>query len=65
VRWFCGVVSISVFLYEFQGVVEILNMFAEVVSSLIPSPVDQAFVPVVLAVVVGYLLCFPYFCIVD
>jgi len=64
-RWFCGVVSVQVFRYEFQGVAEILDRFPGVVSSLIAFSVDQEFVPVVLAAVVEYLLCFPFFCIVD
>ena len=58
-------VSIPVFLYEFQAVVEILNMFLGVASSLIAFPVDLEFVPVVLAVVFQYQLCFPRFCIVT
>jgi len=62
---FCWVVSVPVFLYEFQGVVEVLDRFPGVVCSLIAFPVDQEFVPVVLAAVVEYLLCFPFFCIVD
>jgi len=64
-RRFCGVVSIPVFLYEFQGVVEVLDRFPAVVSSLITFPVDQQFVPVALAAVIEYLLCFPFFGIVD
>jgi len=63
--WFCWVVSVPVFLYEFQGVVEVLDRFSGVVSSLIAFPVNQEFVPIVLAAVVEYLLCFPFFCIVD
>ena len=62
---FCGVVSVPVFLYQFQGVVEILDRFPGVVSLLLAFPVDQEFVPVVLAAVVEYLLCFPFFGIVD
>ena len=58
-------VNVPVFLYEFQGVVEVLDRFPRVVSLLIPFPVDQEFVPVVLAAVVEYLLSFPFFCIVD
>ena len=64
-RWFFLVVSVPVFLYEFQGVVEVLDRFPGVVSSLIAFPVNQEFVPVVLAALVEYLLCFPFFCIVD
>jgi len=63
--WFCWVVSVPVFLYEFQGVVEVLDRFPGVVSSLIAFPVIQEFVPVVLAAVVEYLLFFPFFRIVD
>ena len=64
-RRFCWVVGVPVFLYEFQGVVEVLDRFSGVVSSLIAFPVDQEFVPVVLAAVVEYLLCFPFFSIVN
>jgi len=39
-RRFCGVVRIPVFLHEFQGVVEVLDRFPGVVSSLIAFPVD-------------------------
>jgi len=60
----CWVVSVPVFLYEFQGVVEVRDRFPEVASSLITFPVNQEFVPVVLAAVVEDLLCFPFFCIV-
>jgi len=59
------VVSVPVFLYEFQGVVEVLDRFPGGVCSLIAFPVDQEFVPVVLAAVVAYLLYFLFFCIVD
>jgi len=62
---FCWVVSVPVFLYEFQGVVEVLDRLLGVVCSLIAFPVDQEFVPVVLAAVVEYLVCLPFFCIVD
>jgi len=64
-RRFCWVISIPVFRYEFQGVVEVLDRFSGVVCSLIAFPVNQEFVPVVLAAVVEYLLSFPFFCIVD
>ena len=64
-RWFCWVVSVPVLLYEFKGVVEVLDRFPGVVCSLIAFPVDQEFVPVVLAAVVEYLLCFLFLCIVD
>jgi len=64
-RGFCWVVSVPVFLYEFQGVVEVLDRFPGVVCSLIAFPVNQEFVPIVLAAVVEYLLCFLFFCIVD
>ena len=64
-RRFCWVVSVPVFLYEFPGVVEVLDRFPGVVCSLIAFPVNQEFVPVVLAAVVEYLLSFPFFCIVD
>jgi len=63
--WFCLVVSVPVFLYEFQGVVEVLDRFPGVVCSLLAFPVNQEFVPVVLAAVVEYQLSFPFFCIVD
>jgi len=46
-------------------VVEVLDRFRGVVFSLIAFPVNQEFVPIVLAAVVEYLLCFPFFCIVD
>jgi len=59
------VVGIPVFLYEFQGVVEVLDRFPGVINSLIAFPVNQEFVTVVLAVVIEYLLGFPFFCIVD
>jgi len=62
---FCWVVRVPLFLYKFQGVVEVLDWFSGVVCSLIAFPVNQEFVPVVLAAVVEYLLCFPFFCIVD
>jgi len=62
---FCWVVGIPVFLYEFYRVVEVLDRFPGVVSSLRAFPVNQEFVPVVLAVVTEYLLCFPFICIVD
>jgi len=48
VRWSCRVVSVPEFLYEFQGVVEVLERFPGVVSSLIAFHVDHEFVPVVL-----------------
>jgi len=64
-RRFCWLVSVPVFLYEFQGVVEVLNRFPGVICALRAFRVDHEFVPVVLAVVVEYLLCFPFFCIVD
>jgi len=48
VLWSCGVVSVPVFLYEFQGVVAVLERFPGVVSSLIAFRVDHEFVPVVL-----------------
>jgi len=64
-RRFCRVVSVSVFLYEFHGVVEVLDRFPAVVCSLIAFPVNQEFVSFVLAAVVEYLLCFPFFGIVD
>jgi len=64
-RRFGWVVGVPVFRYEIQGVVEVLDRFPGVVSSLIDFPVDQKFVPVVLAAVIEYLLCFPFFCIVD
>ena len=47
-RRFCWVVSVPVFVYEFQGVVEVLDRFPGVVSSLIAFPVNQEFVPRVL-----------------
>jgi len=64
-RRFCGVVSVPVFLYEFQEVVQVLDRFPGVTCSLIAFPVNQEFVPVVLSAVVEYLLCFPFFCNVD
>jgi len=57
---FCWVVSVPVFLYEFHGVVEVLDRFPGVISTLIAFPVDQEFVPVVLVAVVKYQLCFPF-----
>jgi len=59
------VVSIPVFLYEFQGVAEVLDRFPGVACSLLAFPVDQEFVPVVLAALVESLLCLPFFYIVD
>jgi len=59
------VVSVPVFLYQFQGVVEVLDRFPGVISSLIAFTVAQEFGPVALAGVVEYPLCFPLFCIVD
>ena len=64
-RRFCWGVSVPVFLYEFQGVVEVLDRFPGVVCSLIAFPVNQKFVPRVLVAVVEYLLCFLFLCIVD
>jgi len=64
-RRFCGVVSVPVFLYQFYGVLKVLDRFPGVVCSLIAFLENQQFVPVVLAAVVEYLLCFPFFCIVD
>ena len=64
-RGFCRVVCVPVFLYEFKGVVEVFNGFPGVVCSFIAFPVDQEFRPVVLAAVIKYLLCFPFFCIVN
>jgi len=61
----CWVVSVPVFLYEFQGVVEVFDRFSGVVSSLIVFPVNEEFVPIPQAAVVEYLLCFLFFCIVD
>jgi len=40
-------------------------MFPGVVSTLVGFPVVPEFVPVVLAAVIEYLSCFPFFCIVD
>ena len=62
---FCLVVSIHLFLYEFQGVVEVVNRFPGVVSSRIAFTVDQEFLPVIVPAVIEYLLCFPFVCIVD
>jgi len=62
---FSGGLSVSVFLYEFKGVVEVLHRFPGVVRSLIAFPVDQEFMPVVLAAAVMYLLCFPFLGIID
>ena len=45
--------------------VEVLDTFPGVVCSLIAFPVNHEFVPVVLAAVVEYLLCFSFFAIVD
>jgi len=59
------VVSVPVFLYQFQGVVEVLDRFPGVICSLMAFPVNQEFKPVVLAAIVEYLLSFPFFCIVD
>jgi len=64
-RPFCGVVSVPVFRYELQGVVEVFNRFSGVVSSLIAFPVNQEFLPVLLAAVVECLLWFSFVCIVD
>ena len=64
-RRFCWVVSVPVFLYEFQEVVEVLDRFSGVVCSLIAFPVNQEFVLGVLAAGVEYLLSFPFFWIVD
>jgi len=62
---FCCVVCVLVFLYEFQGVVEVFDRFPGVICSLMAFPDNQEFVPVVLAAVSRYLLCFPFFFIVD
>jgi len=64
-RRLCWVVCLPVFLYEFQGVVEVLDRFPGVISSLLAFPVDQEFMLVVLAAVVNYVFCFPFFCIGD
>ena len=44
---------------------EVLDRFSGVVSWLIAFPVGQQFVPVVLAALIEYLVCFPVFGIVD
>jgi len=64
-RLFCWGISVPVFQNEFQGVVEVLDRFQEVDNSLIAFPANQEFVLVVQAALIEYLLCFPFFCIVD
>jgi len=46
-------------------VVEGVDRFPGVIRTLIGFPVEKEFVPVVLAAVVEYLLCFPFPSIVD
>ena len=62
---FCRVVCVRVFLYEFKGVIEVLNRVSGVVRSFIAFPVDQEFVPAVVAAVIRYLLYFLFFSIVN
>ena len=64
-RGFCRVVCILIFLYEFKGVIEVLNRLPGVVCSFIAFPVDQELVSVVLVAVIEYLLYFLFFCIVN
>ena len=64
-RRLCLVVSVQVFLYEFPEVVEVLDKFPGVICSLIGFPVDEEVVPLVLVAVGEYLLCFPFFYIVN
>ena len=64
-RWFIRVVFVAVFLDKFQGMVEVLDRLPRVVGSLIALPVYQEFISVVLASVIEYLLCFPFFCMID
>jgi len=63
--WFIGVVFVTIFLDKFQCMVEVLDRLPRVIRSLIALPVYQEFVSVVLAPVIEYLLCFPFFCIID
>ena len=63
--WFIRVVGIPVFLDKFQGMVEILDRLPRVAGSLIALPVHQEFVSVVLAPVIEYLFCLPFFCLID
>ena len=64
-RGFCRVVCVPVFLYEFKGVIQVLNRLPGIVCLFIAFPVYQEFAPVVLTVVIEYLFCFPFFCIVN
>ena len=64
-RWFIRVVFVPVFLDKFQGMVQVLDRLPRVVGSLIALPVYQEFVFVILVSVIEYLLCFPFFCIID
>jgi len=65
VHRFWWVVSVPVFMYEFQEVVKVFNRFLGVICSFLAFPVDQEFVPGILPAVIEYLLCFPFFCIVH
>ena len=51
-RGFFRVVCVPVFLYEFKGVVEVFDRLPGVICSFIAFPVDQEFMPVVLAAVI-------------
>ena len=62
---FCRVVCVPVFLYEFKGMIEVLNRFPGVVCSFIAFPVDQEFMPVALVAVIEYFLSLPFLCIVN
>jgi len=63
--WFIGVVFVPVFLDKIQGMVEVHESLSRVVRSLIALPVNQEFVSAVLAPVIKYPFCFPFFCIID
>ena len=58
-------VFLPVFLAKIQGIVKVLDRLSRVVSCLIAFPVQKGLVSVVLAPVIKYLLCFPFFCIID
>jgi len=59
------VVFVSVLLDKIQGMAKVLDRLPRVVSFLIAFQVHQEFISLVLVSVIEYLLCFPFFCIID
>jgi len=64
-HWFIRVVFVPVFLDKLQDMVDVLDRLPRVFCSLIPLPVYQEFVSVVVVPVIEYPLCFLFFGISD